>query len=274
MSTFGSAQGIFTLVHIDITIVHCRRPLANGCAPKYSAVVVQQGNRLSVRDFTLRHAGGAVLFTLEELHAPPGEWIALRGPSGCGKSSFLEIVAGLRAPAGEAPARRGRQDDLDWTGTVSANRIAIGHADRPSGTLHAYRCGIAWLPQRPALEAGLVGETFRVLARFRHSGISAPDDALSVAGPLLEEMDLPPDVLTQPSATLSGGEMTRVALVRVILLRRPLILLDEPGAALDRERSRSAAAILRRELPESTVLIVGHDDRWDIPEIRSVEVGR
>jgi ABC-type transport system involved in cytochrome bd biosynthesis fused ATPase/permease subunit len=246
--------------------------LARTFGPEY-APGVQHPARLTVTDFSLRHVGGELLLSLDRLHAAPGEWVALRGPSGCGKSSFLEIVAGLRAPAGGSRARRGDPNGLDWQGTLSANGVSLGHNDRPSGTLHAYRRGIAWLPQRPALEAGSVAETFRILPRFRYSGISREDDAIAAAAPLLEEMDIPRDVLRQPAATLSGGEMTRVALVRIVLLRRPLVLLDEPGAALDRERSRSAAAILRRELPDSTVLLVGHDDRWDVAGIRNVEVG-
>jgi ABC-type transport system involved in cytochrome bd biosynthesis fused ATPase/permease subunit len=236
--------------------------------------VEHQPARLAVDDVTLRLPGGESLLKILQLQAVPGEWIALRGPSGCGKSTLLEIIAGLRAPAGGGSARRGERGGLDWQGNLTANGVPLSHDDRPATRLQAYRRGIAWLPQRPVLEPGTVAETFRILARFRNSGITSADRAVVEAAPLLEELDLPRDVLNQSSATLSGGEMTRVALARIILLRRPVVLLDEPGAALDRERSRSAAAVLRRQLPDSTVLLVGHDDRWDVPDIRNVEVGR
>lgn len=220
--------------------------------------------RLTVEDFRLRHTSGTTLLSVQTLYASEGEWIALRGPSGCGKSSFLEIIAGLRPK---------HDVDLEWSGSITANGMPVEHTLRRSGRLQSYRSGIAWLPQRPMLETGPVIETFRILATFRNSGFANADDVVTAAEPLLHELDLPRDVLSQHSATLSGGETTRVALARIMLLRRPLVLLDEPGAALDSARSRLAAAILRRELPESSVVLVGHDDRWDVAGVRDVAVG-
>lgn len=72
------------------------------------------------------------------------------------------------------------------------------------------------------------------------------------------------DLLMNPktlAAQLSGGEKQRVGLVRVILSRPDLILLDEPTAHLDDEHTDSILKIIRKEFASKTVIVVSHDQR-------------
>lgn len=76
----------------------------------------------------------------------------------------------------------------------------------------------------------------------------------------LEKFDLPmnPNSLV---ARLSGGEKQRVGLVRTVLSRPDLILLDEPTAHLDDEHTDTALKTIRKEFCSKTVIIVSHDQR-------------
>ena len=213
---------------------------------------------LSVRDLTV---GAPGFLRVPILDLPPGSWTVLRGPSGGGKSTLLDILAGLRR---RQPAS---SEGLAWSGTVWAGDVELSAA-----TIGRYRRSVAWLPQRPELETGVVRESFTSLAGYRDSGFTSPAAAVAAAEPLLERLDLPRAILDQPAETLSGGETTRVALTRLIILKRPVVLLDEPGAALDEPRSQAAAALVRHALRESAVLVVAHDAVWEIPESRRATI--
>ncbi|MFI5684598.1 thiol reductant ABC exporter subunit CydD [Streptomyces sp. NPDC051636] len=175
-----------------------------------------------------------VSFTVE-----PGETVALVGPSGAGKSTLLNVLLGFVRP--------------------DAGRVRIGGADLAELDPEEWRSRIAWVPQRPHLYAGTVAENVRLAQP------DADDDAvcraLREAG-ALEFVDALPEgaatVLGEDGAGLSAGQRQRIALARAFLADRPVLLLDEPTAALDGATEADVVAAVRRLAVGRTVLLVAH----------------
>ncbi|MEU6143355.1 thiol reductant ABC exporter subunit CydD [Streptomyces sp. NPDC047081] len=169
----------------------------------------------------------------------PGETVALVGPSGAGKSTLLNVLLGF------VPATEGR--------------VRIGGVDLAEVDLEQWRSRIAWVPQRPHLFAGTIAENVR-LAR-PDADDAAVRRALGDAG-ALEFVDALPagvgTVLGEDGAGLSAGQRQRLALARAFLADRPVLLLDEPTAALDGATEAEVVEAVRRLAVGRTVLLVVH----------------
>ncbi|MGW1586593.1 thiol reductant ABC exporter subunit CydD [Streptomyces sp. NPDC002386] len=175
-----------------------------------------------------------VSFTVE-----PGETVALVGPSGAGKTSLLNMLLGFVRP--------------------TEGRVRVGGTDLAGIDLEEWRSRIAWVPQRPHLYAGTIAENVR-LAR-PDADDTAVRRALRDAG-ALEFVDALPEgagtVLGEDGAGLSAGQRQRLALARAFLADRPVLLLDEPTAALDGATEADVVAAVRRLAVGRTVLLVVH----------------
>jgi len=156
----------------------------------------------------------------------PREFVTLVGPSGCGKSTICNVVAGLVRPdAG--------------TVTVSTGRVAYMQQKD------------LLLPWRTVLDNAILGLEIQGTPRA-----AAHEEARA----MLRRFGLEGFERTYP-ATLSGGMRQRVALVRTLLCRRELLVLDEPFGALDAmTRAAMQGYLLRlREEFGRTVLFITHD---------------
>ncbi|MFF5450797.1 thiol reductant ABC exporter subunit CydD [Streptomyces sp. NPDC012950] len=197
--------------------------------------------RLELDAVTVRHAGRAEpSLDAATLTVEPGETVALVGPSGSGKSTLLDVVLGFTAP--------------EPGGTVR-----VGGEDLAGLDLEAWRSRIAWVPQRPYLFAGTIAENVR-LARPDASD-EAVREALRDAGADGFVAELPGGLdtpLGEDGAGLSAGQRQRLALARAFLADRPLLLLDEPTAALDGETEAGVVDAVRRLAAGRTVLLVVH----------------
>ncbi|GGV76238.1 ABC transporter [Streptomyces griseoloalbus] len=195
---------------------------------------------LSFDGVTVRHPGRStdavsnVSFTVA-----PGETVALVGPSGAGKSTLLNVLLGFVRP--------------------TEGRIRIGGADLAGLDLAEWHSRVAWVPQRPHLYAATIAENVR-LARP-----DADDDAVRGAlrnAGALKFVDALPEgaatVLGEDGAGLSAGQRQRLALARAFLADRPVLLLDEPTAALDGATEAEIVAAVRRLAAGRTVLLVVH----------------
>ncbi|MGW3955212.1 thiol reductant ABC exporter subunit CydD [Streptomyces sp. NPDC004752] len=175
-----------------------------------------------------------VSFTVE-----PGETVALVGPSGAGKTTLLNVLLGFVRPTG--------------------GRVRIGGADLAEIEPEQWRSRIAWVPQRPHLYAGTIAENVRLVRPDADD--AAVRRALRDAG-ALEFVDALPDgaatVLGEDGAGLSAGQRQRLALARAFLADRPVLLLDEPTAALDGATEAEVVAAVRRLAVGRTVLLVVH----------------
>ncbi|MGW1745352.1 thiol reductant ABC exporter subunit CydD [Streptomyces sp. NPDC002092] len=169
----------------------------------------------------------------------PGESVALVGPSGAGKSTLLNVLLGFVRPA--------------------EGRVRVGGADLAEADLEQWRSRIAWVPQRPHLFAGTIAENVR-LAR-PDADDTAVRKALGDAGALGFVDALPggsQTVLGEDGAGLSAGQRQRLALARAFLADRPVLLLDEPTAALDGATEAEVVEAVRRLAVGRTVLLVVH----------------
>ncbi|MFK0049048.1 thiol reductant ABC exporter subunit CydD [Streptomyces sp. NPDC090741] len=169
----------------------------------------------------------------------PGECVALTGPSGAGKSTLLQVLLGFVEP--------------------TAGRVRIGGVDLASLSLEQWRERIAWVPQRPHLFAGTIAQNVR-LARPDASA-DAVAEALKDAGAWEFVAALPRGVdteLGEGGVGLSAGQRQRLALARAFLADRPVLLLDEPTAALDGETEAAVVDAVRRLAAGRTVLLVVH----------------
>jgi ATP-binding cassette, subfamily C, bacterial CydCD len=191
---------------------------------------------ITVDRLAVRHEGRAADALAEtSLTLSPGETVAVTGPSGGGKSTLLAALLGFARPA--------------------SGRVLVGGRDLATFDLADWHRQIAWVPQHPHLFAGTIAENVR-LAR------PEADDA-AVAAALAEaaagELD-PARHIGEGGAGLSAGQRQRLALARAFLADRPLLLLDEPTAALDGETEAAAVAAIRRAAarPGRTVLLVTH----------------
>ncbi|MGW7407912.1 thiol reductant ABC exporter subunit CydD [Streptomyces sp. NPDC054833] len=195
---------------------------------------------LAFEGVTVRYPGRSMdAVTDVSFAVDPGETVALVGPSGAGKSTLLNVLLGFVRP--------------------SEGRVRIGGVDLADVDLEQWRSCIAWVPQRPHLYAGTITENVR-LARP-----DADDEtvrrALRDAG-ALEFVDALPQgagtVLGEDGAGLSAGQRQRLALARAFLADRPVLLLDEPTAALDGATEAEVVTAVRRLAVGRTVLLVVH----------------
>ncbi|MFE7440631.1 thiol reductant ABC exporter subunit CydD [Streptomyces chartreusis] len=169
----------------------------------------------------------------------PGETIALVGPSGAGKSTLLNVLLGFVRP--------------------TDGRVLVGGADLTGLDLAEWRSRIAWVPQRPHLYAGTIAENVRLArpdaddAAVRRALADA--GALEFVDALSEGVDT---VLGEDGTGLSAGQRQRLALARAFLADRPVLLLDEPTAALDGATEAEVVEAVRRLAVGRTVLLVVH----------------
>ncbi|MFE5758761.1 thiol reductant ABC exporter subunit CydD [Streptomyces massasporeus] len=207
--------------------------------PASGSAAVPEG-ALSFEGVSVRYPGrSADAVSNVSFGVEPGETVALVGPSGAGKSTLLSVLLGFVRPA--------------------AGRVRVGEVDLADADLRQWHSRIAWVPQRPHLYAGTIAENVR-LARP-----GADDDsvrrALRDAGALDFVDALPEGVdtaLGEDGAGLSAGQRQRLALARAFLADRPVLLLDEPTAALDGATEAEVVAAVRRLSAGRTVLLVVH----------------
>ncbi|NEC16548.1 thiol reductant ABC exporter subunit CydD [Streptomyces sp. SID8014] len=195
---------------------------------------------LAFERVTVRYPGrGTPAVREADFSVAPGETVALVGPSGCGKSTLLQAVLGFVAPVG--------------------GRITVGGTDLAEVDREQWHQRIAWVPQRPQLFAGTIAENVR-LARPEACDADVVR-ALEQAGAEHFVAGLPLGMETElgeEGAGLSAGQRQRIALARAFLADRPILLLDEPTAALDGASEEAVVAAVRRLAVGRTVLLVVH----------------
>lgn len=198
--------------------------------PTASAVVPSGGGPGLVIEAGHLAFDGVTLFQDFRLDLAPGAWTALLGDSGVGKSTLVRIAAGLDAGQGDYGARLDTGEPVQGHVALMAQRDAL-------------------LPWASVLENASLGPDLRGEAQRQ---------AREKAAALLEEVGLS-DYLEAKPATLSGGMRQRVALVRTLVEDRPIVLLDEPFAALDALNRHRMQDLAARMLAGRTVLHVTHD---------------
>ena len=205
-----------------------------------SGTAAVPAGRIAFEGLTVRYPGRAedavsdVSFAVE-----PGETVALVGPSGAGKSTLLHALLGF------VPATGGR--------------VRVGGTDLTDVALEQWRSRIAWVPQRPQLFAGTIAANVRLACPDADD--AAVRKALEDAGALEFVDALPAGIdteLGEDGTGLSAGQRQRLALARAFLADRPVLLLDEPTAALDGATEAEVVEAVRRLAVGRTVLLVVH----------------
>ena len=203
---------------------------------------------LSFTNVTLEYPdGNSTLKALDSVHlsVDRGEFLSLVGPSGSGKSSLLAVAATLVQPTAGVVMIDG--DDL----------YALNEHQRT--VLRREKIGIIFqqpnlLPSLTAVEQLLVREHLR--GRAAHEGRRKAEE-------LLDKVGLGA-VLNKRPHQLSGGQRQRVNIARALMGSPSVLLVDEPTAALDHERSESIVRLLRRitdEFSTATVMVT-HDTEF------------
>ncbi len=183
-----------------------------------------------------RDFGGFQALRGLDLDIRPGEFVALLGPSGCGKTTALNCIAGLQP--------------------LSAGTITLG--DRRIDELPPERRGFGMVFQSYALFPHMsarrnVGFGLAMQKVPRRDADRRIDEALALVRLTAQADKLP--------GQMSGGQQQRVAIARAIVIRPPVVLMDEPLSNLDAKLRLEMRAEIRRihEAIGSTTVYVTHD---------------
>ncbi|MDD7834324.1 MULTISPECIES: ABC transporter ATP-binding protein [Paenarthrobacter] len=203
---------------------------------------------LGLINVSLEYAdGGSTLKALDsvDLSVARGEFLSLVGPSGSGKSSLLAVAATLIKPT---------------AGLVIIDRqdvAALKEAERTA--LRRDKVGIIFqqpnlLPSLTAVEQLMVREHLRG---------NRAKEARREAEQLLDVVGLSAALHKRPHQ-LSGGQRQRVNIARALMGKPTVLLVDEPTAALDHERSESIVRLLRQVTDEfqTATVMVTHDTEF------------
>lgn len=193
------------------------------------SAVVEDVDPILVASGIRKTRAGKLLFAGQDLSLRPGEIVGITGPSGSGKSSLGDVLLGLlKADAGEVTR-------LPQAKPVRYQKL---YQDPPSA-----------FPQKITL-----GDAIADLLRLHRL------DGTRVQ-PLMERLRLAPVLLTRLPTEVSGGELQRFALLRVLLLDPLFLFADEPTSRLDLITQQETIDLLTELARERNcaVLLVSHD---------------
>lgn len=200
----------------------------------------QQPVQLDLRGISVTIKGKQILENVT-LSIPAGGRVALVGPSGAGKSTLMRVIAGTAE----------LQD-----GAVVEGDVLVNGAPATTRQLRSLVTSVA---QNPGILSTTIADNLRLVAP------DASDEALLAAlgrAHLRAEVEAMPNQLETSvgdrGAFLSGGQRRRLAIARAFLRQRPLLLLDEPTADLDRRTEALVRASLDEVTQGRTVVQIAH----------------
>lgn len=197
--------------------------------------------RLSASELVCRR-GGREVFAGLTFSAAAGETLVITGPNGAGKSSLLRMIAGLvRIHAGLLTLADGNPDL-----TIPEQVHYLGHQDA----------------LKPSLS---VLENLRFWTDYLGGGGSSVDAGLAAVGL--------GDLAALPAAYLSAGQKRRLSVARLVTVIRPVWLLDEPTAALDRTAQERLAVLMLDHLGRGGLILAATHAPIGIAAARELRLG-
>jgi phospholipid/cholesterol/gamma-HCH transport system ATP-binding protein len=191
----------------------------------------------------LNTVGSLVLHRDLDFRMRREEVVSLVGGSGSGKTQLLRVILGLKRPA----AGKVRVFGVSWD---DPNPKKVRDARRRMGMLF----------QNGALYSAL-SVYDNVAFPLRERGGLSEDEIRGIVHAKLAQVELEPRHGALLPANLSGGMVKRVSLARALALAPELLILDEPTAGLDPDRSERFVQLIKRLRQEHrfAVLMVTHD---------------
>ncbi len=204
------------------------------------------------KTFMLHLRGGVAMPAVANLslNVRRSECVALDGPSGAGKSSVLKMIFGSYLTSSGRVLVRSQKSFVDVARAspreiIELRQSSIGYVSQ----------FLRVIPRVSCLDL--------VAAAARDDGC-ALQEADERARDLLARLNLPERLWGLPPATFSGGEQQRVNIARGFAAKRPILLLDEPTASLDRANTEAVLELIAdRKAKGVAILGVFHD-----PDIR------
>jgi ABC-type nitrate/sulfonate/bicarbonate transport system ATPase subunit len=157
--------------------------------------------------FHSRRQGTVVAFQDVNLTVRDREFVSILGPSGCGKTTLLHVISGL---------------DTETSGEVSIDGRVVRNSERTPSFGYMFQRDLL-MPWSRIVDNVALGSVIQG---------TRPEEARRQARELMDRYGLGPFAHSYPSQ-LSGGMRQRAALIRTLLVDRPIMLLDEPFGALD-----------------------------------------
>ena len=179
--------------------------------------------RLSATDLACRR-GGRDVFAGVSFSVASGESLTIRGRNGAGKSSLLRMMAGLVRVAGGQLSLEGGDPEL----TLGEQAHYLGHLDA----------------LKPSLS---VEENLRFWSAFLGAAAANLDEPLRAVG--LDSLS------NLPAAYLSAGQRRRLSIARLLTVKRPLWLLDEPTSTLDAAAQVRLGEIMKAHLAGGGIIL-------------------
>ena len=194
---------------------------------------------IEFRDVTFAYAPGQPVLQGLTLAAAAGQRVAIVGATGSGKSTLLALLLRLYEPAGGS--------------------IRIDGSDIRRFTARSLRDRISLVPQDPVLFRATVWENIA----YGRPGASRDDiihaARLANAHEFIARMPHGYDtVIGERGETLSGGQRQRIAIARAVIRNAPILLLDEPSAALDPESEALVFDAMSRVMDRCTSITIAH----------------
>ncbi|WP_390693409.1 DevA family ABC transporter ATP-binding protein [Aetokthonos hydrillicola] len=202
---------------------------------------------ISIQNLNHYYGKGAlkrqILFDIN-LEIYPGEIVIMTGPSGSGKTTLLSLIGGLRSV---------QEGSLKFLGKE------LFRASQPK--LVSIRRKIGYIFQAHNLLEFLTARQNVQMAVELNPYIS-PEEAIRKSEAMLKAVGLGEKINYYPE-NLSGGQKQRIAIARALVNNPPLVLADEPTAALDKYSGRAIVELMQSLAREhgTSILLVTHDNR-------------
>jgi ATP-binding cassette subfamily B protein len=192
------------------------------------------------QNVSFSYEGGQRVLEGIDLTVPAGQSVALVGPSGGGKSTLMALILRLYDPV--------------------EGRVLLDARDIREFTLESLRAQIGVVLQDNLLFAASVREN------IAQGAPTAPLEDIQAAARLANAHDfieaMPQGyetVLGERGVTLSQGQRQRIAIARAAIRKAPILILDEPTAALDRKNEQTVLEALDRLNQSRTTFIITHN---------------